>query len=88
MIGNEKYGDYVPDKVSPNLLSRDFLLSVRYYFKYFQLIAFVDADLYKKLQSIEKDQLSKKNYNKWEEYRVKLNKEIYDKLQNFVPIDK
>ena len=28
MIGNEKYGDYVPDRVSPRLLSRDFLLSV------------------------------------------------------------
>ena len=28
MIGNEKYGDYVPDRVSPHLLSRDFLLSV------------------------------------------------------------
>ena len=28
MIGNEKYGDYVPDRVSPLLLWRDFLLSV------------------------------------------------------------
>ena len=29
MMGNEKYGDYVPDRVSPNLLSREFLLSVK-----------------------------------------------------------
>ncbi len=42
----------------------------------------------KKLQSIEKDQLRQKNYNKWEEYRVKIDKEIYDKLQNFMHIDK
>lgn len=28
MIGNESYADYVPDKVAPQLLSRDFLLSV------------------------------------------------------------
>ena len=34
MMGNEKYGDYVPDKISPNLLSRDFLFSVRYYLLY------------------------------------------------------
>ena len=29
MMGNEKYGDYVPDRTSPHSLSRDFLLSVR-----------------------------------------------------------
>ena len=28
MMGNEKYADYVPDKISPNSLSREFLLSV------------------------------------------------------------
>ena len=33
-MGNMKYRDYVPDKISPNLLSRDFFLSVRYYLLY------------------------------------------------------
>lgn len=28
MIGNPKYGDYVPDRITPNMLTRDFLLSV------------------------------------------------------------
>lgn len=28
MIGNPKYGDYVPDRIKPNMLTRDFLLSV------------------------------------------------------------
>jgi len=28
MMGNEKYADYVPDRVSPHSLSREFLLSV------------------------------------------------------------
>jgi hypothetical protein len=32
MMGNAKYGDYVPDKISPNSLSRDFSLSAKYYF--------------------------------------------------------
>ncbi len=27
-MGNEKYADYVPDRVSPHSLSREFLLSV------------------------------------------------------------
>ena len=28
MMGNEKYADYVTDRVSPHSLSREFLLSV------------------------------------------------------------
>ena len=28
MIGNPKYGDYVPDRITPNMLTRDYLLSV------------------------------------------------------------
>jgi len=28
MIGNAEYGNYVPDKSSPKLLSREFLLAV------------------------------------------------------------
>lgn len=28
MMGNASYGDYVPDKISPESLSRDFLLCV------------------------------------------------------------
>ena len=28
MMGNANYGDYVPDKISPASLSRDFLLCV------------------------------------------------------------
>lgn len=29
MIGNQKYGDFIPDGVKPMSLSRDFLLTVR-----------------------------------------------------------
>ena len=28
MMGNPNYGNYVPDRISPSMLSRDFLLSV------------------------------------------------------------
>ena len=28
MLGNASYAEYVPDRISPNMLSRDFLLSV------------------------------------------------------------
>ena len=28
MMGNASYAEYVPDRISPNMLSRDFLLSV------------------------------------------------------------
>ena len=32
MMGNAKYGEYVPDRTSPHLLSREFLLSVRIFY--------------------------------------------------------
>ena len=28
MIGNANYGNYVPDRITPKMLSRDYLLSV------------------------------------------------------------
>ena len=31
MIGNAAYGDYIPDKIKPMSLSRDFLLTVIYF---------------------------------------------------------
>ena len=30
MVGNEAYGKYVPNRINPHNLSREFLLSVRY----------------------------------------------------------
>ena len=52
------------------------------------MIAYVDPSLYRKLQAIEKEQTGQKNLNQWKDYKVKLNKGIFEKLKGFVPIEK
>jgi len=78
MMGNPAYGDYIPNKIQPMALSRDYLLS---------LVAFLDADLYRKLYIISKEELGKRNISKWKDYEMTLNIEILNKLKNFHPIE-
>ncbi len=88
MIGNAEYGYYVPDKVAPKLLSREFLLAVNNIYNFYQLVAYVDPELYRKLQATEKEQSGQKNLCQWNEYKVKINKGIFEKMKRFTPIDK
>ena len=62
MQGNLIYGQYVPDNIDPKKLSRGFLLTVINLIYFFQLIAHVDANLYKELFGIAKLQLEQKKY--------------------------
>ena len=59
MMGNANYGYYILDRVKPLSLSRDFLLTVSDLFilLFTQLIAYVDAELYKKLYIISKEEI-------------------------------
>ena len=59
MQGNALYGQYVPVNINPMKLTRRFLLTVNNFCNHFQLIAYVDANLYKELHGIEKIQLAK-----------------------------
>jgi len=51
------------------------------------LVAFLDADLYRKLYIISKEELGKRNISKWKDYEMTLNIEILNKLKNFHPIE-
>lgn len=38
------------------------------------------------LKEISNDQLSQKNFDKWNSYGIKVTREVYDKPKSFVPI--
>ena len=48
----------------------------------------MDPQLYQKLQNTEKEQMSNTNLNRWNNYQLKVEKGIYEKLQRFKPIEK
>ena len=88
MLGNPIYGNYIPDRIRPMSLNRDFLLTVsefNYIIK--QLIAFIDQNLYKDLYAISKIELGKRNANKWKDYNIQIESSVLEKLKNFVPIE-
>ena len=86
-MGNPKYGDYVPVRITPNMLTCDYLLSVSILSLIFIVDRNLDPTLYQQLQSIEKNQMSQLNYSKWSEYQVKIEQGIYQKIQHFKPIE-
>ena len=85
MMGNANYGYYILDRVKPLSLSRDFLLTVSDLFilLFTQLIAYVDAELYKKLYIISKEEISKRNSNKWKDYQIIIDDDIIEKLNAY-----
>lgn len=84
-MGNANYGYYILDRVKPLSLSRDFLLTVSDLFilLFTQLIAYVDAELYKKLYIISKEEISKRNSNKWKDYQIIIDDDIIEKLNAY-----
>lgn len=83
------YGDYIPDRVRPMSLSRDFLLTVsKFNFIIQQLVAYIDQNLYKELYAISKTELGKRNINKWKDYTIEIESGVLEKLRNFAPIEK
>ena len=50
------------------------------------MIAYVNPALYIQLETIAKEQKSQRNFNKWNNYNIKLTQEVYNKLREFVPI--
>lgn len=89
MAGNGAYGDYVPNNIDPNKLTRGFLLTVRInFYYYFKLIAHIDKELYRELYGISKMQLCQKNLNKWNNFQLEIDEGILNSLKQYVPIDR
>ena len=86
MIGNATYRDYIPTGIKPMSLFRDFLLTVYIILILSFIIAFIDTEFYKEPYIISKENLGKRNSNKWKD--IKLNNDIdilNNKLNNFSP---
>ena len=64
-MGTEEYGKYVPNGTSPQKLSREFLLAISNIHLNYQLIAYIQPNLYQELKNIEKEHLNQKYLNKW-----------------------
>ena len=47
----------------------------------------MDANLYRQLYIISKEELAKRNFTKWKDYELTINIDILDKLKNFNPVD-
>ena len=77
MQGNALYRDYVPDKCDPIKLSKEFLLT---------LVAYVDPQLYKDFYNSYKEELMKKNYNKWSDYNINISKNLINDVNSFIPM--
>ena len=88
IANNPKFMDYIPNGVDPMSLTRDFLLTVRiYYLNFFKLVAFLEPELYKQFYTISKTQAGNSTLNRWEDYNLIVEKKIYEKIKQFVPIN-
>ena len=56
-------------------------------FKFLQLIAHVDENLYKELYGISKLKLSQKNCQKWNEYKISIDQKILNNIKNYNPVE-
>lgn len=51
------------------------------------MVAFIDPILYKQFYVISKEQSGNKAFNKWDDYNITIEKNIFDKIQQFIPIN-
>ena len=51
------------------------------------MVAHLEPELYRQFYAIAKEQAGNATFNKWDDYGVIINKEILNKIQNFVPIN-
>ena len=85
---NAVYGQYVLDNINPMKLTRGFLLIVNNFYNLFQLIAYVDSNLYKELYGIAKVQLAKQRNTKWNGYEIDIDSEMLENMKKYSAIDK
>ena len=51
------------------------------------MVAFIDKRLYQELYAISKVQLAQKNYAKWNDYELKIDESLIQRIKEFMPID-
>ena len=84
MMGDLRYGEYVPDGINPSDLSRKFLLSVGTYKIYntdiFDKACSIYPKLYMNLKKVSKEKMSQRNFDKWAKYNMKITQDIFKNL--------
>ncbi len=78
MKRNPAYAEYTPDIKDPKKFSKDFLLL---------LIAYIEPNLYRELYAINKSQLSERVFNKWGDYKIDVQKDLLQDIQQFTSIN-
>ena len=80
----EEYKDYFPDNIKFENITRDFLLSVSK-FLILQIIAYVTPNIYAKLYELYKSKEMEKETSKWNNYEIKIQSALKDKINQYVP---
>lgn len=84
---------YIPDDITPNSISREYLLSVNINFINFilneslQVIAFADNELYLKLYEGYKQIKEERQSKKWGSYQIEVAQGVKDVLDKYQSID-
>ena len=78
MANNPAYEQYTPDHINPEKYSKSFLLN---------LVAFIDPPLYKSFYIIQKKQLLNKTFNIWNNYKVEIQNNLLNDIDNFCSIN-
>ena len=78
MKQNPIYVQYTPDHIEPKRYSKDFLLN---------LIAYLDPELFKKLHMYQKQQLLKKSFNEWKNYKIGIKSNLLEDVNNFSSVE-
>ena len=55
--------------------------------KFFKLVAYIEPELYKQFYAISKNQAGNYSFNRWEDYSLVVDKTIFEKVKQFVPIN-
>lgn len=74
MKSNNTYALYTPDVCDPMKFSKIFLL---------KLIAYIDPNLFREIYSINKKQKAERNYNKWGDFKIDINRDLIKDIQEF-----
>lgn len=83
--GKPKYKDYIPDNAKLENLSKSFLFSVSNII-IFQLIAFIEPNIYSSLYELYKQKSAENIYHKWDDYAIDVKTDIANSIKNFVPV--
>ena len=51
------------------------------------MVAFLNPELYKEFYNICKEQMGNSSLNKWEEYQLIIDRHIFEKVKQYVPIN-